>query len=156
MKHLKLVGGLLMMAAILVTGCDDESLLGGDGANNTITAKVNGGSWQNSSLSATRVNPPGAISIVGVGNSEQIALQISPTGVGSYPLTGAQQWASYTKLGTQYSTKQEGGSGSVTITKYDETSRLISGTFSFVARDFSGTPVNITEGSFVNVKWSEQ
>jgi len=47
-------------------------------------------------------------------------------------------------------------SGYVTITKYDATNQLVSGTFSFTAQqgNASGNVVRVTNGSFTDVKWT--
>ena len=155
--NIRLIGTALVLLAVLLAGCEGDNILGADGGDNEIAAKVEGTSWKNVDISASRVNPPGAITIVGVASGEQISLQIRTTGTGTYSLSsGEQQWASYAKSGTQYNTTLPGGSGTLVVTKYDETSRLISGTFTFTAKDAGGSSVHVTDGVFTNVRWSEQ
>jgi hypothetical protein len=157
MKNIRLIGTALVLLATLICGCEDDNPLSSGGADNTIAAKVDGTAWKNVDISASRVVPPGAITIVGVSAGEQISLQIRSTGTGTYSLSaGEQQWASYSKSGTQYTTTYPGGSGTLIVTKYDEANRLISGTFSFSAKSAGGGTVEITDGVFTNVRWSEQ
>ena len=54
-----------------------------------------------------------------------------------------------------YSSATENGSGSMVITKWDSTDSLVSGTFSFTAQNIiNQTNIDITEGSFTNIKVS--
>jgi hypothetical protein len=157
MKNIRLIGTALVLLTTLLVGCEDDNPLASGGSDNAIAAKVDGTTWKNVDISASRVSPPGAITIVGVSSGEQISLQIRSTGTGTYTLSaGSQQWASYARTGVQYTTTVPGGSGTLVVTKYDETNRLISGTFSFTAKDAGGESVQVTDGVFTNVHWSEQ
>ena len=44
--------------------------------------------------------------------------------------------------------KLNNDTGQLKITKFDQLSRIISGTFSFIGTDENGTKVNVTEGRF--------
>jgi hypothetical protein len=124
----------------------------------SISARVDGTDWQAGKLMATRANPPGMVSITAVlpGSSRALYLTLRPRGTGTLSLKGSTNSGAWHNGNVQYLTALSGGSGLVTITEYNEASREISGTFSFVAVNTEGEHVTVTDGSFSNVKWREE
>ncbi len=77
---------------------------------------------------------------------------------GTYNLTAAGSFGQYAvSIDSIYSTQQAPNIGTATITKFDKVGKRISGTFSFKSiqtyPNASSKTVNITEGSFTDVKW---
>ena len=153
MKKLALFGTLVLFAAGLLTGCEESNPL--DTNAGSIRAKVDGSNWINTVANATRLSPPGSVTISSTGSSESLYLNLNQGATGTYSLAGGGNSGKVTRGGTEYSSANSGGSGTVTVTSFDESSKTISGTFSFVAKSSSGSTVSVTEGSFSNIKWVE-
>jgi hypothetical protein len=124
----------------------------------SISANVNGINLQAAKLTATRATPPGIVSIAAVvpGSTGTLYLTLRPTGTGTLALKGTTNTGAWHSNNVQYLTALSGGSGTVTITEFNEATRLISGTFSFVAVNTEGEHIEVTDGSFTNVKWAEE
>ena len=126
------------------------------------SAKIDGVVMTAYAPTATRVTPPGSVTIAAVTGNEQrlysqaIYLNVTPTGTGTITLGSGDNSATYQAGSMQFLTALSGGNGVVKITRFDPVNKVISGTFSFVAHTESGQAVNVTDGAFTNVKWSEQ
>ena len=143
-----LLGGAF--AACTTTIVDDQAA--------SISATVDGTNLQDMKLTATRATPPGMVSISALlpDGSKALYLTLRPTGTGTLSLKGTTNSGAWYNGNVQYLTALSGGTGTVTITEYNESARYISGTFSFVAVNTEGEEVEVTDGSFSNVKWTEQ
>jgi len=154
MKTLALISALILLGGILAA-CDTTIV---DNQVASISARVDGADWQAGKLTATRATPPGMVSISAVlpGSNRALYLTLHPKGTGTISLKGTTNSGAWHNGNVQYLTALSGGSGTVTITEFNEASREISGTFSFVAVNTEGKPVTVTDGAFTNVKWREE
>ena len=155
--HTFLAAVLLLAAAATLTGClDDDTSPHDPTATRLLAAKINGTEWTAISPTATRIVPPAAMTVVGSGDGTQLTLNIRAAAIGTYQLGGTTHVAICRHNGTEFTTKQAGAKGNITITAYDEANKLISGNFTFTARTAAGESLTVNGGRFVNVKWAEQ
>ena len=171
----------LMIVIALLGGCSqnstDENGNVTSGVAETQTgagsmgAVIDGNSWKSSTLAYGTVSS-GIISVIGLKTTtdlttittETITLFISATATGTYPLTvtgSGVNYASYTKTtsplanpsnvtSTTYLTSLN--SGTVVVTKYDTANKIVSGTFTFTAKNDTKT-VSVSSGVF-DIKYS--
>ena len=162
MKPLKSL--ILIFIAIIAFGCssDDDSSSGDDvqgGQDGLITAQVNGSNFNSVETSTFANIQSDVLSISGRNNNgETISFLISNfDAAGTFDLSGAtlEGTAIYLPSGenTFYSSVNEGGSGSITISEYDEDAETISGTFNYTAvRANDGDIIEVTNGSFSDLE----
>lgn len=173
MRNLKQIILIVMAGAQLTfisCSTSDDGGAEGNAASGTLTAKVDGTSYQSMEISssATVANAGGAKNLVIIAsNSDGNAFAITVfgyTGEGTYELTGANlavtNTGSYTETKVNLSNPVASitkvwqapfdatKAGSITIT--DETDSKVKGTFSFKSKNVNGdgSVKNITEGSF--------
>lgn len=156
----------------------------GDGGNTqtgagTMSAKIDNVNWSASAIPGSPI--PAAYADFSVSGSQSV-LQIMGTQIsgstastilislnnvrstGEYSLGvpglnyfgyGVVSYSDGSAYGTAYQPGQDQYTGKVTITKFDETNKIVSGTFYFTAKAASGNATGekrITEGKF-DVKW---
>ncbi len=158
MKTAAAFGFVLIAASTLLGGCLDETApVDGDDVAAAFGASIDGTTWTAAAPSATRVVPPNAITIVGTSTTtgEYISINLRASSTGAYSFSGNQHLAICKKGGKEFTTAA-GGSGTIEVTKYDEEKKLISATFTFVAKNSAGEKVTIAEGKVTNIKWREQ
>lgn len=109
-----------------------------------ITAKIDGINWESAGSVTTVVNGNSIIFLGGDGTSNMALIYNGPFTVGNYNL----QSANYTISAT--STNYLANTGSITFLSWDNTTQLVSGTFSFNAFESSGSgdTVHVTNGIF--------
>ena len=173
MKTIKQFMLLVMtMSLITLTSCSSDDDDGGSGsaASGTLTAKVDGTSYQSMEISssATVANAGQVQNLVIIAsNSDGNAFAIiifGYTGEGTYEITGANiavtNTASYTETDVDLNNPQNSTTevwqapyddtlvGSVTIS--EETDTKVKGTFSFKCKNVNGdnSVKNITDGAF--------
>lgn len=147
---------VLLAAATTLTGCLDDENPNDPTATRMLSAAINGTDWNATTTSATRIVPPAAMTVVGSGGGTQLTLNIGAAATGTYSLGGSEHVAICRYNGAEFATNRPNSTGTLTITAYDETKKLLSGTFSFTAYNAAGEHVTLTNGHFANVKWAEQ
>lgn len=151
MKNSALIS-ILLVLLVFTSGCKKDK----DETTNSaasFSAKVDGTLWQGSVIMAMHSTNGNFTSIIATGTSpfDQIALDFTGSGTGTYSMNDDNLCSvvigniSFTTL---YISKPV---GQIVITKYDETNKLISGTFYFNGEDFDGKLYHVTEGKFENV-----
>lgn len=156
-RHHTILAALLLLAAtITLTGCLDDENPHDPTAARLLAANINGTDWSATSPSATRIIPPAAMTVVGSGEGTQLTLNIRAAATGTYQLGGTTHVAICRYKGAEFTTKHAGTGGTITVTGYDEATKLLSGTFTFTARNAAGENITVNNGRFVNVKWAEQ
>ena len=167
----------LLLLLILATGCNTVTNPSTQTAG-SMTATVNGQAWSSTVVplvtgGATATLQQGALLIAGV----SIALSTTPEQTLSiflvHPHLGADSMSALNGLNQNTGSFLYGTNtndiyvstlsfsltmtnvGSINITKYDTTNKLISGTFNFSAtqKDTSSHTMTVTNGSFYNVGW---
>lgn len=154
--HTILAALLLLVATTTLTGCLDDENPHSPTATRLLAANINGTDWSATSPSATRVIPPAVTTVVGSGTDIQLTLNIGAAATGTYHLGGATHVAICRYKGKEFTTNRAGTSGTITITAYDEATKLLTGTFTFAARTADGDSITVNNGRFVDVKWAEQ
>ena len=154
--HTLLAALMLLVAAATLTGCLDDENPHSPTATRLLAANINGTDWSATSPSATRIVPPAATTVVGSGADIQLTLNIAAAATGTYQLGGTTHVALCRYNGKEFTTNRAGASGSITITAYDEATKLLTGTFTFTARPAAGASLTVSSGRIVNVKWAEQ
>lgn len=172
---------LSLLVAVLFTqaGCSDSDNPAGSSSTPSLSMKVDGAVWQPTGAQGSGVvatygsEGPSTLVIKGqkytaAGESflyDEVQIVVADPGVGTFSFgdrfDGAGTYAYFQRqpepdLLFRYYTPAD-GAGAVTITKYDEANRLVSGTFSYTGVEpFTMQTVTITEGRFSNVTWSEE
>ncbi len=149
---------MLMTASLALTGCLQGESPSGPGSEAVLRARINGDLWTAVLPAGTRLVPPYEITLVGSGNGNSVAINVMADAAGTYPMggVGSESWASIRWNQKEYTTKELGCSGKVVIHEYDEDSKQLTGTFSFLAKNSLGESISVTEGTFSKVRWSEQ
>lgn len=155
MNAIKSLGIILLLTTATLAGCLEETGPD-DGSAPTFSATIAGRTWSATSPSATRIVPPNALTIIGSSSTsgDYISINLRASKTGTYSLEGTTHVAVYKKDGVEYTTQN--GSGTLNVSKYDEEKKLVSGTFSFVAKSSDGSSITVSGGTFTNIKWSEQ
>lgn len=119
--------------------------------NGNMSAKIDGTTWEASSVNTVKENLLNTIGISGVNGDQTIGITLpSDITVGEHELSFAffptAQYTIGPTLNSQILVLDE---GSVNITKHDTQNKIIEGSFSFTAYELLGTATaEITEGSF--------
>ena len=129
---------------------DDNTILP---ATSGFSAKVDGTTWTATIFLALRSTTANDIEITSTSGvaSEQMDLIIKGSGTGTYPIGVNNVGAAYIGGKTFTSVLSLVPAGTIVITKYDESAKLISGTFFFDAADQLGVVYHVTGGTFTNV-----
>ncbi len=159
MKYLKSL--ILIFIAIITFSCssDDDNSSNDDNAqgsqDGTIIAQVDGEDFESIEAVTFATIQSGVLNISGTNsNGDFISFLIN-----NFDAAGTFNLSGFTLEGTAvylpndettfYSSVNEGGSGSITISEYDEDAGTISATFEFIAvRASDSDTVEITNGSF--------
>ncbi len=170
MKKLQLLNWMLIaFLALQFTSCTNEPLEGefpqqdtsGEIVPGSFTALVNDVAFT-AAFTTASVNVDGDFIITGVSsNNTAILLTASPLANGSYDLTlnptNNDNGASYFDVQSEtfpfLTLGDIGGGGTLTITNYNETDLIISGTFNFIAAraavDANGDPITDANGDVI-------
>lgn len=170
MKKLQLLNWMLIaFLALQFTSCTNEPLEGefpqqdtsGEIVPGSFTALVNDVAFT-AAFTTASVNVDGDFTITGVSsNNTAILLTASPLANGSYDLTlnptNNDNGASYFDVQSEtfpfLTLGDIGGGGTLTITNYNETDLIISGTFNFIAAraalDADGEPITDANGDVI-------
>lgn len=170
----------LLTVALLTGGCQSENndvapaTTPASIAQKGVSARINNQVWQSATeQTATTKNyyavrggiNPNELTIIGFGafasvsnaaKTDRITLFLtSVAGPGTYPLLAGSQaiYTATTGALTNYATDAT-RTGTVTVTKYDLTNGLVSGTFAFTAVSGSAT-VSVTDGQFTDVPFGK-
>jgi len=129
-----------------------------DCRDTNLDARVEGNNFESCVISLVPYPNSMWIQAVGPAGKNSIHLYV-PLATGTYTLSDStfsgQYWDGTILNQTTYITDST-HTGTVTITKYDTANKLMSGTFSFTARQFypTGTATkSVTNGSFTDAKW---
>ena len=155
-----------MVFGIALTSCnsddDDVTPVSTPATTNGImTCKINGNVWQSTTAAAVIDN--GLINITGqiVSTGETITMTLNGETATVYSLAqGTNSFAAYkanSSSTTSFLSHVPGGTGTTSVTQINTNSHTISGTFMFTGvktTDF--TQVQITEGVFTNIPYTEQ
>jgi hypothetical protein len=147
---------ILLLAVMMVTffSCKkDSSDNNTDDTTASFSLKFQGTTWTGSTFAATHltVNNTTQISAYKSGTSDQIVLAFSGSGTGTYTFNDNNMGSAVVGTLTCSSLFSDTPVGSIVITKYDDSKKLISGTFSFDGQSLYGTVYHITDGKFVNI-----
>lgn len=160
---------LAFLSLLFLFSCnknDDNNNGGGEGqpiASTSFTAKIDGNNFAGDSSIGYLPQGFNALFLQSV-DGEARAFEIAIydfDGEGTYPFSSSSEsFAGYTSdtssVNSSYTTQSENGGGSITVSEYNTTDSIISGTFSFIAQNLDDeTTVDITEGSFASVKLKE-
>jgi len=151
MKNHALIS-ILLVILIFTFGCKKEKDETTSSAA-SFSAKVEGTLWSGSIIMATHSTSGNFTTIMATGTSpfDQIALDFTGSNTGTYGMNDDNLGSvaiGNTSFTTMYSSSPV---GQIAITKYDETNKLISGTFYFNGEDIDGKVYHVTEGKFENV-----
>lgn len=155
----KIVSIVATALVVIFSSCKKETTTNPDPAKNTsVTAKVDGVRFQSNDALATQPVDSHIFTLIAnddKGNS--IAISGNNTaGTHSSANDGDTDGIYTTSDGGVYLTANTGGSATFTITKYDLTTKKMSGTFSFTAPATGGSNATgtktVTEGSFTDVR----
>jgi hypothetical protein len=150
---------VVLTVIFLIAGCKDSLTpqLAPEGLP-LVTAKINGVRWESADIPGVPASSynraVGTLHVAGnrygpprVG--QWLAITIMDfRGDSTYAL-GAVNLGIYSIRGSAWYQTDSNHTGNVTVTRFDTTSRTVSGTFSFTARDVYGTEVVIaSEGRF--------
>lgn len=169
MKKLQLLNWMLLaFLALQFNACTNEPLEGqfpqqdtsGEIVPGSFTALVNGVAFT-AAFTTASVNVDGDFTITGVSsNNTAIFLTASPLATGNYDLTldgsnnnGASYFDVQSPTNPFITLADTGGSGTMSISAYNETDLIVSGSFNFVgtraALDANGDPITDANGDVI-------
>ena len=128
-----------------------------DNSNTTTTSfsmKYNGTAWTGTTITASYISYNNSTSVTAYksGTSDQVVIAFTGNTTGTYNFTGDAAIGSGTIGSVTFSSLYSAvPSGTITVTNYDTSKKLISGTFSFDAVNTGNVTVHITEGKFENI-----
>ena len=130
----------------------------GSGATGgTGSCRLDGNAYSPSELRGSLTAGLLSVSLVNLYSSSVSIVLDGVTGPGTFALgSGANEGDYYVNTPNWLWSTAHGGSGTATITRFDASARLVSGTFSFTANARPGhsgstTPVVVTNGTFTDV-----
>lgn len=147
---------ILSFAIILIASCKKD----GNDLITKLTATIDGKSWV-STLRVTAKNDNGFIITASNINTSlvtsELIIKINGANSGTYSVIAASNncLATYTPDISQSSKSFVSATGSVTLTDVDTKNKTISGTFEFVCTNLSLETVQITNGSFSGLSYTE-
>jgi hypothetical protein len=148
---------LALLAAVMIasTSCKKKSdSTDTSGTSPSLSMKFNGTSWTATTISAAYLsyNTSTTITTLKSGTSDQFVLIYAGKGTGTYNFGDDEAFGSGNIGSVSFSTVTSFyPTGSVIVTSYDATKKLISGTFSFTSDKKDASSFNVTEGKFDNV-----
>ena len=124
----------------------------------SMKCKVNGSQWTALSRVTTLQGTTLLVNGTGSLGSDVLNITVPSAGVGTFNLStvqpiSAQFSATYTNDTGNTDSLYTATSGTVTITKFDQTNKRVSGTFSFTARNLAMATKTITEGTFTELEY---
>ncbi len=141
---------------VVVSSCskDDDSAL-----PTKMSATIDNAEW--SSITRVTVLTDKGFVITGTSlNGKSLSITILGSTEGTYELSlNSVQFGAVYKESVSSSTEDAYAaiSGEVVVTNVDTSSKEISGTFSFVLKkSLAGESISVTEGTFTNLKYTEQ
>jgi hypothetical protein len=145
-----------LLAIMMVTffSCKKDS---SDPTPDSITpgfsAKVQGTTWTGTTYAAAHFgfNNVTQITANKSGTSDQIVLAFTGSATGTYTFSDTNLGSAVIGSVAYTSLFSDIPVGSIVITKYDDSKKLISGTFSFDGESFDGIVFHFTEGKFTNI-----
>ncbi len=152
---MKKIATLALLIAMMVSSfnCKKDSS-GSSVPAASLSMKLNGTSWNATTISAAFTSSTNTTTIVAIksGTSDNLELSYIGTGKGTYTIDMGEASGSGTIGSVSFDTGNSlNATGSVIVTGYDSSNKLISGTFSFM-NTVNGTIVyNVTAGTFENV-----
>jgi len=163
MKYLKSL--ILVFTIIIASSCssDDDSSSSDDNQGSDqdglVTAQVDGSDFESLEAVTFATIQSGVLNISGRNSDgDTISFLINNfDAAGTFDLSGStlEGTGIYLPSGDSifYSSVNEGGSGSITISEYDEDAETISGTFNYTAiRASDSDTIEITDGSFSDLE----
>jgi hypothetical protein len=154
---MKKIISLALLAAVMIsfTSCKKKS----DSSETAVTTpslsmKFNGNSWVPTTITAAYLsyNSSTTITAYKTGTSDQFVLIYAGKGTGTYNFADDEAFGSGNIGSSTFSTIMfDYTTGSVIVTAYDSSKKLISGTFSFSSSKKSESSLNVTEGKFDNI-----
>jgi len=153
MKKLILV--LICISILFNMGCKKDSSTAGPAS---LSATIDGTVWTANQVSGIASAKTAATSITAknaAGEQLIVAFYSHDTGTITFKYNDAYSFGTYATTGDSYSTYNSNSPlGNVTISVFDKTQKIISGSFSFVGKNSSGDKKTITEGKFANVPYT--
>ena len=138
----------LLCGLMMSCGSDEDDI---NAAGGNFTAKIDGTEWSGSSNTVITSILNNFLVAIGAGRADQssmaLTLNISSKSTGTYTTAdnGAFGGTYIDSDGNVFMSS----TGSITITKFEETS--ISGTFNFTASTLAGQTITVTDGEFTDV-----
>jgi hypothetical protein len=146
---------VLLLAVMMATfvSCKKDSSSTTESTTPGFSLKFQGTTWTGTTYTAVHFafNNTTQISAVKSGTSDQIVLAFTGSAAGTYTFDDYNMGSAVIGTITFSSLFSDIPVGSIVVTKYDASKRLISGTFTFNGATFAGTVYQITEGKFTNV-----
>lgn len=151
-----MLAGLLLTISFSSTGCKKDEKDASD--TPAVSVKFDDNSWNADVFSALYSTSYEQTTIYASRSGTNDHLQIIFKGntTGTYNITSKYEDASCTftnvALGSYTSSLADVPGGSIVVTKYDQTTKTISGTFYFEGDNLNYVAKSFTEGKFTNVK----
>jgi hypothetical protein len=146
---------LLLLAVMMVTffSCKKDSSDATTDTTPGFSLKFQGTTWTGSSYNATHLtyNNVTQINAYKTGTSDQIVVAFTGAATGTYTLNDNNIGTAVIGSYSFSSLFSDIPVGSIVITKYDVSKKLISGTFTFDGESFGGSVYHITDGKFDNI-----
>ena len=147
---------VLLLAIMMVTflSCKkDSSDTTTDDTTVGFSLKFQGNTWTGSTYTAAHVTATNQTQITAYksGTSDQVVVGFTGSGTGTYNINDNNMGSAVIGSATFSSLFSDPPVGSIVITKYDVSKKLISGTFTFDGQSYGGTVYHITDGKFSNV-----
>jgi hypothetical protein len=144
---------ILLLAVLIVTcfSCKKDS--SEDSTTPGFSLTFQGATWTGSSYTATHLTATNSTQITAYksGTADQIVVAYTGSATGTYTFNDSNMGSAVIGSITFSSIFSDPPVGSIVVTKYDVSKKLISGTFTFDGQTFGGTVYHITNGKFDNV-----
>lgn len=143
---------LALLTAIMVSffSCKKDS--NSSSITPSLSMKFEGTGWTATTVLATYTSYNSSTTITASKTGDQLVLIYTGTGKGTYNFTDDEAFGSGNIGPVSFSTLVSFfPTGSVIVTSYDSSKKLISGTFSFTGDNMGGSAFQVTEGKFENV-----
>jgi hypothetical protein len=150
----KLIVVLLSICVLSDMGCKKDNSNAGPAS---FSAKVEGVDWTANNVSgiASATDPSTAITATNISDEKMtLAFYTHNTGTITFKANDPYSFGSYATADNEYSTLNSSSPlGTIIITDFDKSQKIISGSFSFTGKNTAGNKINITEGKFENVPY---
>ena len=147
---------VLLLAAMMVTffSCKkDSSDANTDSTASGFSVKIQGTSWTGSTYVAAHLtfNNTTQITAYKSGSSDQVVIAFTGAATGTYTFNNSNLGSAVIGSVAYSSLFSDTPVGSIVVTQYDVSKKLVSGTFSFDGQSLAGTVYHFTEGKFTNI-----